>query len=48
MDAGAPSAPPRRSPTGRRSRPVLRVLLVWLLTAGTLLALSAVLTDVLV
>jgi uncharacterized membrane protein YvlD (DUF360 family) len=40
MDAGASSAPPRRG------RPVLRVLVVWLLTAATLLLLSGLLTDV--
>jgi uncharacterized membrane protein YvlD (DUF360 family) len=29
-----------------RSRPVLRILVIWVLTAGTLLGLSALLTDV--
>ncbi|MFL5910834.1 MAG: phage holin family protein, partial [Gaiellaceae bacterium] len=31
---------------GRRHMPIVRVILVWLLTAGTLLLLSALLTDV--
>jgi len=40
MDAAPAPAPPRRS------RPLLRILVVWLATAATLLALSGLLTDV--
>src|SRR2546421_2115129 len=31
---------------GRRSTPIVRIVVVWLLTAGTLLLLSALLSDV--
>ena len=51
MAAGPIQAPP--APGGssadealRRSRPVLRIAVVWLLTAATLMGLSAVLADV--
>ncbi|HEY2600245.1 MAG TPA: phage holin family protein [Thermoleophilaceae bacterium] len=40
MEAGEPVT------ASRRSKPVLRILVVWLATAGTLLALSALLSDV--